>query len=117
MLGLLPAAPARRAAVDWLRYHLAPAIAVPAIAAVGLARDPRLRLVRQRRYRTMPTALPAVDRPIAADHSSSIVVDVPYGSGRHRLHGTDSIRNAQVLRPPMATRVRSASSPGCPNRR
>jgi hypothetical protein len=27
----------------------------------------------------MPTALPAVDRPIAADHSGSIVVDVPFG--------------------------------------
>jgi hypothetical protein len=28
---------------------------------------------------TMPTTLPAVDRPIAADHSASIVVDVPFG--------------------------------------
>jgi hypothetical protein len=28
---------------------------------------------------TMPTALPALDRPIAADHSGSIVVDVPFG--------------------------------------
>jgi len=27
----------------------------------------------------MPTSLPAVDRPIAADHSRSIVVDVPFG--------------------------------------
>jgi len=27
----------------------------------------------------MPTALPALDRPIAADHSGSIVVDVPFG--------------------------------------
>ncbi len=27
----------------------------------------------------MPTALPALDRPIAADHSASIVVDVPFG--------------------------------------
>ena len=26
----------------------------------------------------MPTTLPAVDRPIAADHSGSIVVDVPF---------------------------------------
>jgi hypothetical protein len=27
----------------------------------------------------MPTALPALDGPIAADHSGSIVVDVPFG--------------------------------------
>ena len=27
----------------------------------------------------MRTALPALDRPIAADHSSSVVVDVPFG--------------------------------------
>lgn len=27
----------------------------------------------------MPTTLPALDRPIAADHSGSIVVDVPFG--------------------------------------
>jgi hypothetical protein len=29
--------------------------------------------------RTMPTTLAALDRPIAADHSGSIVVDVPFG--------------------------------------
>ena len=28
---------------------------------------------------SMPASLPALDRPIAADHSSSIVVDVPFG--------------------------------------
>jgi len=28
---------------------------------------------------TMPTALPALDHPIAADHSQSLVVDVPFG--------------------------------------
>jgi hypothetical protein len=27
----------------------------------------------------MRTALPALDRPVAADHSSSVVVDVPFG--------------------------------------
>jgi hypothetical protein len=27
----------------------------------------------------MPTALPALDHPIAADHSQSLVVDVPFG--------------------------------------
>jgi hypothetical protein len=30
-------------------------------------------------FGTMPAALPALDRPIAADHSGSIVVDVPFG--------------------------------------
>ena len=27
----------------------------------------------------MPTTLPALDRPIIADHSGSIVLDVPFG--------------------------------------
>lgn len=27
----------------------------------------------------MPTALPALDGPIAADHSGSIVLDIPFG--------------------------------------
>jgi hypothetical protein len=30
----------------------------------------------------MPTSMPALTRPIAADHSGSVVVDVPFG-----IHG------------------------------
>ena len=74
MLGILPAALLAGAAVDWLRYHFAPAIV--ALAALGVLEagwsgNPGIG--------TMPTALPAADRAIAADHSGSIVVNVPFG--------------------------------------
>ena len=46
----------------------------------------------------MPTALPALDRPIAADHSGSIVVDVPYGvRGGTNFTGSGFDPEAQVL--------------------
>jgi hypothetical protein len=75
-LGLVPAALLAGAAVDWLRYHAAPLLAVVLTLAVfeagcgGAGFTPQI---------TMPTAMPALDRPIAADHSGSIVVDVPFG--------------------------------------
>lgn len=72
MLGLLPASLLAGAAINWLRYHLSWLLAPVATLALleagwvgGVA--------------TMPTALPALDRPIAADHSGSLVVDVPFG--------------------------------------
>jgi len=74
MLGIVPASLLAGAAVDWLRYHLAPLlIPVLVLAALeaGWAGNPGLA--------TMPTTHPAIDGPIAADHSSSIVVDVPFG--------------------------------------
>jgi hypothetical protein len=74
ILGLLPAALLAGAAVDWLRYHARPLIAVVAAAAIleaGYAGNPRVG--------TMATSYPGVDRGIAADHSRSIVVDIPFG--------------------------------------
>ena len=74
MLGILPAALLGGAAVDWLRFHASPAIVVVGLLGIldaGWSGSPLIG--------TMPTALPALDRPIAADHSSSIVVDIPYG--------------------------------------
>ena len=74
LVGLVGAALLAGAAVDWLGRHARPAIiAVVVLGALeagwpGLPHQP-----------TMPTALPRVDRPIAADHSGSIVVDVPLG--------------------------------------
>ena len=73
-VGLVPAALLAGFAVNWLRDHAAPVmIAVLAVAVLeaGLSTPPGAG--------TMPTALPALDRPIAADHSRSIVVDVPFG--------------------------------------
>lgn len=79
ILGLLPAALLAGAAVDWLRRRLRPAIGWPVITVLaGLA-------VLEAGYSsgpqvgTMPTARPALTRPITAGHSGSIVVDVPYG--------------------------------------
>ena len=75
-LGLVPAALLAAAAVNWLRYHARPALlpvfalAILEAGTIGAFTFPQL---------TIPTAMPALDRPIAADHSRSIVVDVPFG--------------------------------------
>jgi len=74
ILGLVAAALLAGAAVEWLRYHARPLIVVVAAAALlesGYAALPSVR--------AMPTTLPALDAPIAADHSGSIVVDFPFG--------------------------------------
>jgi hypothetical protein len=45
----------------------------------------------------MPTALPALDGPIAADHSGSVVLDIPYGlRGGLPLYGS-RLANAALL--------------------
>ena len=80
MLGIAPAALLAGSGVEWLRDN-APRVLMPVLILVvleagwagnydvGSAND----------VGTMPTSLPALDRPIAADHSASIVVDVPFG--------------------------------------
>ena len=74
MLGLVPAALLAGAAVSWLRYHarllLIPVLALGVLEA-GWSGTPGVGVMR--------TALPQLDRPIAADHSGSIVVDAPFG--------------------------------------
>jgi 4-amino-4-deoxy-L-arabinose transferase-like glycosyltransferase len=74
LLGIVPAALLAGSAVDWLRHHaklaLVPVLALGVLEA-GWSGGPG--------FGTMPAALPALDRPIAADHSGSIVVDVPFG--------------------------------------
>jgi len=74
MLGVVPASLLAGAAVGWLRYHLAPLL-VPVLVFAALETGWAGNLA----VGTMRTALPAVDGPIAADHSASIVVDVPFG--------------------------------------
>lgn len=65
-----------RGAVGWLRYRAVVVLAVIfALAAFeagagGAGFPPQY---------TMPTAMPALDGPIAADHSGSVVVDIPFG--------------------------------------
>ena len=74
LLGLIPATLLAGAAVNWLRYHarllLIPVLAL-ALLEAGWSGNPSIT--------TMPTTMPALDAPIAADPSASIVVDIPFG--------------------------------------
>jgi hypothetical protein len=95
LLALVPAALLAGAAVGQLRAR-APALIAPvliaALAEAGWAGNPAIA--------TMPAALPALDAPIAADHTASLVVDVPFGiRGGIPLPGEGAAFNpeAQVL--------------------
>lgn len=73
LLGLVGAALLAGAAVDWLRDHAWPLIVVVSVLAAfeaGWPGDPGQPI--------MPTAVPAIDRQIALDHSRSVVLDVPF---------------------------------------
>jgi hypothetical protein len=72
LLGMVPAALLAGSAVDWLRCRARPVLAVAAGLAV-------LELGYSSAAQLMPATMAALDRPIAADHSPSIVVDVPFG--------------------------------------
>jgi hypothetical protein len=98
LLGLAAAAILAGAAVDWLAQRARTALgglalavaAVAAVAEAGWAGNPGAG--------TMPTTLPALDRPIAADHSPSIVVDIPYGlRGGVPLFGEPILPPMQLL--------------------
>ena len=73
-LALVPMVLLAGAAVEWLRTHikagLIPILAL-ALLETGWSGNPGIG--------TMPTALPALDGPIAAQHTKSIVVDLPFG--------------------------------------
>jgi hypothetical protein len=74
MLGLVPPSLLAGAAVSWLRYH-APLLLIPVLVfgvlEAGWSGTTGVAVMR--------TALPQLDRPLAADHSASIVVDAPFG--------------------------------------
>jgi hypothetical protein len=95
MLGVVPAALLAGAGVDWLRRRAA-VLLIPVLVFAALEAGWAGNLA----VGTMPTAMPALDRPIAADHSASIVVDVPFGvRGGVPLSGEGAAFNpeAQVL--------------------
>jgi hypothetical protein len=93
MLGILPAALLAGGAVDWLRQHATAAIV--AVAALGVL---EAGWSGNSFIGAMPTALPAVDGRIAADHSGSIVLDVPFGiRGGTYIYGGGFDPDAQVL--------------------
>lgn len=95
ILGLVGAALLAGAAVEWLRYNARPLIAV--VAVLG-ALEAGASYGQHPDGGTMPTALPAVDGPIAADHTGSIVLDVPFGlRGGIPQHGKQLTPPALVL--------------------
>ena len=73
-LALIPMVLLAGTAVEWLRTHikagLIPILAL-ALLETGWSGNPDIG--------AMPTALPALDSPIAAQHTKSIVVDLPFG--------------------------------------
>ena len=78
-LGLVAAALLAGSAVNWLAAHARPVLGVVLVLGAleagwsgNIASEPWP-------IGVMPTAMPALDAPIAADHSGSIVVDVPFG--------------------------------------
>jgi hypothetical protein len=93
LLGLVGAAMLAGSAVEWLRRHAKPLIvAVVALGALEAGWS------GGHGIGVMATALPAVDRPIAADRSGSIVLDVPFGlRGGIGLYGSGISRQALVL--------------------
>ena len=72
LLGIIPAALLAGYGMGWLFSHARP-VAVVAIA-LGI-----LKAGFTSTGPVMPTTMTALDRPIAADHSGDIVVDVPFG--------------------------------------
>ena len=74
LLGLVGAALLAGAAVEWLRQHARPVLIAAVVLGALEAGWPGSPNVG-----TMPSTLRAVDHPIAADRSNSVVVDVPFG--------------------------------------
>ena len=77
-LGLVGAALLAGAGISWLAARSRPALAVAVMLGLLEAGWPG-NTAPAIRIGEIPTALPALDRPIAADHSGSTVVDVPFG--------------------------------------
>jgi len=94
LLGLVGAALLAGAAVDWLAQRRAwpviLAVAVLGALEAGWAGSPG-------GLATMPTTFAALDRPIAADHSGSIVVDVPFGLDNEPSYGLEPTEQAILM--------------------
>jgi hypothetical protein len=78
LLGLLGAAVLAGAAIDWVcaRRHRVVAGTVVVVVAAAAFLEAGYSATG---YPQMASAMPVVDGPIAADHSGTIVVDVPFG--------------------------------------
>jgi hypothetical protein len=78
LLGLLGAAILAGTAVHWLTQHARPVLAAAGIVVIVAAGALEAGWSAASAP-TMPVDMPKVDATIAADHSHSIVVDVPFG--------------------------------------
>jgi hypothetical protein len=93
ILGLVPAALLAGAAVNWFRYHAKPVLVV--VLALGIL---EAGYSGNAKVRSMPTSYPKVDAGIAADHSGSIVVDIPFGlRGGIPVYGSPFFAKALVM--------------------
>jgi hypothetical protein len=96
LLGLVPAALLAGAAVAWLATRARPRVAVAVLATVAVLAGAEAGWPGGGHFwAAMPAAMPALDRPIAADRSGSVVVDVPYG-----LWGGMPARYGSAIAPP-----------------
>jgi len=93
ILGLLPAALLAGAAVNWLRYHARPLLVVVLVLAIA-----ELGYSGSSKIAPMPTHYPLADSLIAADHSGSIVLDLPFGiRGGIPVYGAPFFPKALVM--------------------
>ena len=93
ILGLVPAALLAGAAVNWIRYHARPLLVV--VLALGLLEAGYSGTAK---VGVMPASYPGVDKQIAADHSQSIVVDLPFGMrGGIPVYGAPFFPKALVM--------------------
>jgi hypothetical protein len=93
LLGLVGAAMLAGSGIDWLYRHARPVIA--AVAALAILETGWTGASSRG---LMPTAMTALDRPIAADHSDSIVLDIPFGlRGGLPLYGSSTAKPALLL--------------------
>ena len=112
LLGLVGAALLAGAAVDWLSRRAWPAVVVIALlgaAEAGWAGPATLT--------TVPASMPALDRPIAADHSGSVVLDIPYVvRGPERFGGAPAADYPLVLATEDGHRRAMSYTAGVPRR-
>ncbi len=79
VLGLVGAAVLAGGAVDWLIHRRHARLAVVVVTVVAVLAIMEAGWTGNQNRGLMPTVMPALDHPIAADHSGSIVLDVPFG--------------------------------------
>jgi hypothetical protein len=103
ILGLLPATLLAGAAVDWICHHVRPRRAMVAVlTTVGLLAGLEAGwagwVPGMPRVGVMAAGYPGVDRAIAADHSGSVVLDIPFGlRGGIPVWGVPFFPQAQVM--------------------